>query len=531
MRNPPATKQRDRLTKKRVLIVNCFFDDSRQPVRRRTKIPQALGPVYLAGVFRPQLCEVRLYDEVDGGPLLDEHLLGWPDMLVLTGLTNSFDRMLHLTAYARTKNPRVVVVAGGPTVRALPQRAAHYFDYCCAGDIEQLCEVVAEAFGPEFVAAEMLPRFDLAYWLRYFNYAETTRYCNFRCSFCALTGEGRAYRKYDLEDIRKQLVGWKRRRHVVFADNNFYGNDRGHFLARVGLIKELRRAGDLKDWAALVTGDFFRRDENLKLMHDAGCRLLFSGVEAFDEEWLRRANKPQNTLCPQVEMIRKCLEAGILFCYGLILDVTTRRVADLRRELDFITGTPEITLPSFLTLPIPLLGTPFFRECIAKGSILPKTRLRDMDGSTLVLKPLDPVDEVIEFLGDVLTMRGYGARVARHSLGFVRRYRKTLSKTQLTAELVNAGLLCAYALVTSPTSIGAPSAAGRRRTYVSTTEILDRTYTPSFRVSSRYENYFMPTMVTDEQGRLSEDVVEDLAESVAPRPSVSPGPQQHALLA
>ena len=31
-------------------------------------------------------------------------LLSWPDMLVLTGLTNGFDRMLHLTAYARSKN-------------------------------------------------------------------------------------------------------------------------------------------------------------------------------------------------------------------------------------------------------------------------------------------------------------------------------------------------------------------------------------------------------------------------------------------
>lgn len=533
MRNNPVTAQLERPPKKRVLVVNCFFDDSRQPVRRRTKIPQALGPVYLAGAFEPRLCAVRLYDEVDSGPLLDEHLLGWPDMLVLTGLTNSFDRMLHLTAYARTKNPRVVVVAGGPTVRALPRRAERFFDYCCEGDIEQLREVAADAFGPEYAAEEMLPRFDLAYWLRYFNYAETTRYCNFHCSFCALTGEGRAYRKYDLEHIRKQMAGWGKRRHVVFADNNFYGNDRGHFLARLGLIREMREAGRMKYWAALVTGDFFRGGDNLRLAHDAGCRLLFSGVEAFDAEWLRRANKPQNTLCPQVEMIRKCLEAGILFCYGLILDVTTRSLADLRRELDFITGTPEITLPSFLTLPIPLLGTPFFRECVGKRAILPNTRLRDMDGSTVLLKTLDPLEEVVKFLGDVLAMRGYGARVARHSLGFARSYRKTLNKTQLTAELVNAGLLCAYGLVTSPTSVGAPSAAGRRRTYVSTTEILDPTYSPAFRVESRYEDYFTPTMVTDELGRLSEDVAEDLAdtsaESVSPEPSVVLEARRHAL--
>lgn len=529
MRNT-AIKQRGRLTKRRVLIVNCFFDESRQPVRRRTKIPQALAPAYLAGAFEPGLCDIRLYDEVDGGPLLDEHLLGWPDMLVLTGLTNSFDRMLHLTAYARTKNPRVVVVAGGPAVRALPRRAALYFDYCCAGDIEQMRDVVSEAFGPEFVADEMLPRFDLAYWLRYFNYAETTRNCNFRCSFCALTGEGRGYRKYDLEYIRKQLVGWKRRRCVVFADNNFYGNDRGHFLARLELIKEARRAGHMRGWAALVTGDFFRKGENLRLMHEAGCRLLFSGVEAFDAEWLKRANKPQNTLSPQVEMISKCLEAGIFFCYGLILDVTTRSLADLRRELDFITGTPEITLPSFLTLPIPILGTPFFHECVAERAILPNTKLRDMDGSTLVLRPLDPLDEVVKFLGDMLSLRGYQSRVLKHTWGFVRRYRSALDKTQLAVELANVALLCAYALVTSPTSLGAPSARGDGRTYVSTTEILDPSYTPAFRVASRYESYFSPTMVTDERGRLSEDVAQDLARPAPPGPEVVSERRRLALL-
>src|SRR5258707_1177239 len=37
--------------RKRVLVVNCYFDDSRQPIRRTTKIPQAVGPIYLAGAF------------------------------------------------------------------------------------------------------------------------------------------------------------------------------------------------------------------------------------------------------------------------------------------------------------------------------------------------------------------------------------------------------------------------------------------------------------------------------------------------
>ncbi len=124
--------------KKRILVVNCYFDDSHRRTRRPRKVPQPTGPVYLAGAFSPRLCEIRLYNEVASGPLEDEQLLARPDMLVLTGLTNAFDRMLHLTAYARTKNPKVIVVAGGPSIRVLPFLSRRFFDYPCLGDIEQL---------------------------------------------------------------------------------------------------------------------------------------------------------------------------------------------------------------------------------------------------------------------------------------------------------------------------------------------------------------------------------------------------------
>ena len=109
-----------RLNKKRVLIVNCYFDELRIPVQRKTKFPQSMTTAFLAGLFSSILCDIKLYDEVYSGPLEDERILAFPDMLVLTGLNVAFDRMLHLTAYVRTKNPKAVIVAGGPAIRALP---------------------------------------------------------------------------------------------------------------------------------------------------------------------------------------------------------------------------------------------------------------------------------------------------------------------------------------------------------------------------------------------------------------------------
>ena len=136
-------------SRRRILVVNAYFDDARKPTRRPTTVLKAMGPPFLAGAFDRSMCEVKLYDEQSSGPLEDSKLLGWPDMLVLTGMTAAFDRMLHLTAYARTLNARVVVVAGGPAVRLLHAYSTGFFDYSCTGDVEELLEVVEDAFGVE----------------------------------------------------------------------------------------------------------------------------------------------------------------------------------------------------------------------------------------------------------------------------------------------------------------------------------------------------------------------------------------------
>ena len=71
-----------------------------------------------------------------------------------------------------------------------------------------------------------------------------------------------------------------------------------------------------------------------------------------------------------------------------------------------------------------------------------------------------------------------------------------------------AGLLvCAQPLTTSLTSFGWARKRATPRTYVSSTEPLDHMYTPAFRVESRFESYFKPTMITDKQGELHEDIL------------------------
>jgi radical SAM superfamily enzyme YgiQ (UPF0313 family) len=483
-------------------------------VARVHKIPQALGPAFLAGGLNPTLWEVRLHNELSDGPLEDPRLLAWPDLVVLTGLVTALDRMRHLTAYVRTLAPRAVVIAGGHAVRAFPRFCRTFLDVVCLGDVEEIREVVAGLFGACYAAEECVPRFDLAHWTRGpVGYAESSRYCNFRCSFCTLTAERRRYAPYPIPALRRQLAALGRKNSLVFLDNNFYGNDRRSFAARLECIAETRAAGHFDRWVALVTSDFFLRPENLAAVRAAGCAALFCGVESFDAAWNARQNKRQNGVRPQTEIIRECLEAGVVFLYGLMLDVTTRHLGELEAELELILAHPEVTLPAYLSLPIPLPGTPFFYQCLDAELILPHTRVRDLDPTTLSLRPLDPLPQVARFVQRLQSMTGYRARIARHSLGFARRYWRPLGPRLLSVALANAALLCAPLGATRPRRLGPPPPP---RTYISSSECLDDFYRPAFNVAARYRDHFTPLMLTDGRGQPATEVAADIEAARAP---------------
>ena len=402
--------------------------------------------------------------------------------------------------------PVPLVVAGGPSIRALPRYSNHFFDYTCTGDVEEIREVIEDAFGRGYVAEEMFPRFDLAYWMGRYGYVETSRNCNFRCTFCSLTADGHRYHPYPIDFIRRQILALGKRRFLIFIDNNFYGDNRGSFLARMELIQELYESGQIVGWGALVTNDFFLNEENLELARRAGCRALFSGVESFDNAVLRRFRKLQNTKVPQVEMIRRCLEAGIAFCYGIILDLTSRTLAELDAEIDFIVGNSEIPLPNYFSPVIPILQTPYFRECARANLLLPHTKLRDLDNTTLALRPLDPIDQVSAFLRDLPNLRRYRHRVPGHVLGFIRRYYRALHGDPMRIILGSTLMACAPNLSSGQHRWWNP----RGRTFVTTTEPLGPLYTPAFRVDRRYETYFRPTMITDASGALRDALRADL---------------------
>ena len=161
-----------------------------------------------------------------------------------------------------------------------------------------------------------------------------------------------------------------------------------------------------------------------------------------------------------------------------------------------------------MTLSIPILGTPYFYECLDRKVLLPDTKLRDMDGTTIMQRPLDPIEDVVKFVRDIQSMKGFRQRILKHAVGFTKIYRSKLTKMQMILALGNGLLVSAQPVTTSLTSLGWIKNRPKPRTFISSTEPLDHMYTPAFRVDSRYAMYFEPTMVTDKRGELHEDILE-----------------------
>ena len=504
---------------KRILIVNCYFDPLRMPVQRKFKFPPTMAPAYLAGVFSSHHCHIRLYDEVYSGPLEDEDLAAFPDMLVLTGLNVALDRMRHVTAYVKTKNPKAIVVAGGPAIRALYHYSTQFFDYCCRGDLEQLAEIVEDVFGPDYLSENFLehgwimPRFELAYWMKLVSHIETSRYCYYKCSYCSLTAEKQCYRPYDLAYVRSQITALGPKQLINFLDNNFCSNNRRFMRERFGLLKELHDCGYVNKWSAEVTSDFFYDEKNLALAAESGCGGLFCGIESFDDQTLASYRKQQNLHMPQIELIQRCLKADIPFHYGIVFDFTKRTIDQLATEWAFILATPEIPLPSFVTLVIPLLKTPLFYECVENRLFLPHLRLRDLDGNTITLKPQNKLAHVVAFMDGVKNLWGYKLKLLQHINQFYHHYKNILSIGNMAISQYSALLIGAPRLSTLQIRAGKtlPDPLGKQqRTFIGSQTPLDSVYQPAFAIDANYRHYFQPTPLTDGDGNICEALRPDL---------------------
>ncbi|WMS43233.1 radical SAM protein [Acuticoccus sp. MNP-M23] len=384
------------------------------------------------------------------------------------------------------------------------------FDHVCLGDVEEIGGTLHDILGSGVLIDTPVPRYDLAAGTRVVGHVETTTNCNFACSFCSLTGEARPYRTRDAADITRQIEAMGRVRILTLLDNNFYGNNRASFEARTELLGEHWRRGAFRGWIALVTGDFFKREENIAFVARHGCIGLFSGVESLDPEILKSFNKRQSLLSDPASLSRACARHGIVFDYGLIFDFAQQTMADVSGQMDHLLADPEIPLPGLLSLTIPILGTPYFDAAAKEGRMMPGLRLADLDGQKLVEWPREPLESVVPFVADLLKLRGRKRALVQQALAHALRRRRDYSLDQTLFNAIRP--LTRYAGIAR---VGTPRQMlhGFREkplTYCAMTDPLPASYRPHVPMAARFEADFQPLLVTDDTGALTEAITDRL---------------------
>jgi hypothetical protein len=139
-----------------------------------------------------------------------------------------------------------------------------------------------------------------------------------------------------------------------------------------------------------------------------------------------------------------------------------------------------------------------------------------MDSTTIILRPLDAITDAVQFVKDVQNLNGYRLRVAKHIKNFYALYKNKLSRGKMVLAQSNGFLLCTPKLLTATSDLGRlllNSHERPSRTFVGSTELPDSVYKPAFSIDSRYQHYFLPTMLTDKDGNISEALHADLLPS------------------
>jgi len=136
-------------------------------------------------------------------------------------------------------------------------------------------------------------------------------------------------------------------------------------------------------------------------LEDAHCTMAFIGLESLNQTSLHAVNKRHNRVAEYQEQFLKLKERGILTFTGMMLAID----GDTAEYYEAIPEKLERVDPSaiFLSISIPIPGTPFERTIRSEGRIIDDD-LRHYDGDHLVFEPTTVTpDEVCTTFRELMT--------------------------------------------------------------------------------------------------------------------------------
>ena len=206
--------------------------------------------------------------------------------------------------------------------------------------------------------------------------------CPFRCSFCAVVPIFEArWKGKSAERIYKDIKFLKEAygaNAIEFHDNNFFVSE-----DRVRRFSELVLEEDIHWWGEgrIDTIDKYR-DDTLKLMYQAGCRMIFFGAESGNDTLLQEIDKGGRQSGEQIKQFAARLRPFKIvpeysFVLGFPADSPEQVRIQIEDEIQFIREiksiNPDTEIIIYIYSPVPTEGSELFKRIQEAGFSFPST--------------------------------------------------------------------------------------------------------------------------------------------------------------
>jgi len=316
-----------------------------------------LGLLTVAAML-PEEWEKKLVD-MNTTTLTDKELK-WADYVFISGMVAQQNSAREVVG--RCKKLGTKIVAGGPLFT--PGNEDFGFD-----DMDHLVFNEAENIMPLFledlekgcakhiymseefpdIRKTPVPLWSLINKKKYLMMSiQYSRGCPFNCEFCDIVIlNGHRPRPKDKSQIVAELdtlydMGWRAR--VFFVDDNFIGNKRklkSEILpAIIKWMEEKKHPFSFLTEASINLAD---DEELMRLMNEAGFKMVFVGIESPNEESLVECNKLPNKNRDLLASVKKIQNYGLEVQGGFIVGFDSDPVSIFKSQIDFIQKSGIVT--------------------------------------------------------------------------------------------------------------------------------------------------------------------------------------------
>ncbi len=352
------------IKKNKLLLINPLSTRRSGLIHANESIYPPMSLAIIAALT-PDNWEIELIDEN-----FDKFEYRKADFVALTALTSQVTRAYEIAGvYKRNK---IHTVIGGIHASVVSEESINYVDTVVIGEAESVWGKIIEDFENnslkriykgtiEPMVSSPEPRIDL-YDERYeFGSIQTTRGCPMSCDFCSVhTFNGKKYRARNVKAIVDEFEKIPQDK-VYIVDDNFIGYSKASVNHVIEICKEIISRGIKKNWLCAASMNISEHDEVLKLASEAGCKMIFLGIESELIDQLETTNKFMNLKVGVdnfAHVYNKLHEYGIAvlgaFIYGLESD--TPETIENRTRYIFNSEVDAIQT----TILTPLPGTPLF---------------------------------------------------------------------------------------------------------------------------------------------------------------------------